>query len=312
MQSDPRMIWRKLRPAIKGRCTFSEIKDLVATAGLPIEKLHHLQQRSLPARSASKQELLDAIDGLIAQEASPDDAIEKVLNALQSMKPQLFEVDSETETSATVSDLLSAIIGRPIQPESKISPDPHLFTPSQHSLEVFVSHSSKDSDVAEVLIDLLRAALEVPASAIRCTSVDGYRLAAGASTDEALQREVRDCKCFIAILTADSLRSSYVLFELGARWGARQPLVPLLAKGLTAHSLERPLSSLNALSCSGSAQIHQLVQDVGRIISRTSVSPAVFDKHVQSLLSFGPQKTASSDVCEADENKIITPQSTNR
>jgi hypothetical protein len=73
----------------------------------------------------------------------------------------------------------------------------------------------------------------------------------------------------------------YVLFELGARWGAGKNLIPLVAPMST---LGGPLSGLNALRADVSAQLHQLVQDLGRQLSITPQSPAVFDRALQDVL----------------------------
>jgi hypothetical protein len=44
---------------------------------------------------------------------------------------------------------------------------------------VLISHSSNDKALAEALTDLLCSGLALPASQIRCSSVDGHRLSAG-------------------------------------------------------------------------------------------------------------------------------------
>lgn len=147
-------------------------------------------------------------------------------------------------------------------------------------LEVFISHSSKDVDVAEPLIELIRAALDVPHKKIRCTSIDGYRLPTGASINEHLQREVLEAKCFIALLTPYSMQSAYVLFELGARWGAKLAQLPLLAKGLKPSSLRMPLSALNVLSCSYRAQLQQFLHDLGTELSRPLNAPSVYERYL--------------------------------
>lgn len=94
------------------------------------------------------------------------------------------------------------------------------------TIEVFISHSARDAGAAEALIRLLRAALALPASAIRCTSVDGYRLPGGADTNSRLRQEVIEAIALLGIISTTSLRSLYVLFELGARWGTAKPFVP--------------------------------------------------------------------------------------
>lgn len=128
---------------------------------------------------------------------------------------------------------------------------------------VVISHSSKDKELADALIKLMRSGLRLPASQIRCTSVDGYRLPAGAHTNEQLRKEINSAQVLIGLLTSSSISSTYVLFELGARWGVGLFMIPLLA-GIGAESIGGPQSDLNALSCQTDQQLIQLVEDVGR------------------------------------------------
>jgi len=95
MTDDIRKIRRSLRSIVKEGCTFAEIKDLVASAALPVEELSHLQQRSLPARGASKSQLLDAVDDLIAKERNPTQAIQNLVAALLQQKRHLHDKIAE-------------------------------------------------------------------------------------------------------------------------------------------------------------------------------------------------------------------------
>ena len=56
------------------------------------------------------------------------------------------------------------------------------------TIDIFISHSSQDVRIAQSLITLLRSALNIPASHIRCTSVEGYKFDAGISFDEQIGR----------------------------------------------------------------------------------------------------------------------------
>lgn len=155
---------------------------------------------------------------------------------------------------------------------------------SHRMVDVFVSHSSHDVALAAQVVDLLRAALNLRAESIRCTSVDGYRLPAGADSDEQLRDEALACRALIVILSAFSLASAYVLFERGARWGAKRPLIPLLAPGIGPQALKGPLAGLNALNCENAAQLHQLVSDVAAILNVQPANPAVFQRHIEAIL----------------------------
>jgi len=156
---------------------------------------------------------------------------------------------------------------------------------ADQQIRLFISHSSQDRDLAERLIDLIQAALSLPASAIRCTSVDGYRLPGGATTDDQLRREVHDSETFIGIVSAEGIRSPYVLFELGARWGAGKHLVPLLAPGTPTSALGGPMAGLNALHCDSRAQLHQLVEELASALSVPLQSAAAFEKYVAQVVA---------------------------
>ena len=59
------------------------------------------------------------------------------------------------------------------------------------NIDVFISHSSIDKDIAERLIDILNTALKLGNEQIRCTSVEGYKLPGGAKTEEQLKTLLR-------------------------------------------------------------------------------------------------------------------------
>jgi hypothetical protein len=151
-------------------------------------------------------------------------------------------------------------------------------------LDIFISHSSHDKPVVTLLITLIRSALNLSAERIRCTSVDGFRLPAGISTNDRLREEIHNSRVFVALITPNSLQSTYVLFELGARWGAGKPLLPLLASGAETRHLKEPLSALNSLTCSNAAQLLQFVHELAEILGAQLVSAAVYHESIQALV----------------------------
>lgn len=154
-------------------------------------------------------------------------------------------------------------------------------------VKIFISHSSSDSEIAKLVADLLRSAMCLSKSDIRCTSVDGYRLPAGANTDEQLRKEVLEAQVLVGLISHQSFESAYVLFELGARWGTNSFMVPLLTPGVSTSILKGPLSGLNALSCDSRSQIHQLVTDVSSVLANVELEPAAsYQDQVDSLASY--------------------------
>lgn len=184
-------------------------------------------------------------------------------------------------------------------------------TPPQESevsmtdeLTLFISHSARDTEIAKSIVTLFEKAFKISARRIRCTSVDGYRLPAGADTNEVLRTEVFGAKLFVALLTPNSLSSPYVLFELGARWGTRRPLYPLLAGDTTPAHLSAPLSGLNALSMISADQVRQLLENASEALSQRLEPASSFSAEVEGVvaastaISSNPTVAANSQAAE--------------
>jgi len=149
---------------------------------------------------------------------------------------------------------------------------------------IFISHSSEDIEIAEILVELLRTALNLSSDQIRCTSVDGYRLPGGATTNDQLKEEIYNSKSFIGLITPNSLESSYVLFELGARWGAKKQLIPLLANGSDASDLIGPLKDINALSCGNKSQMFQLISELREFLNCETERVELYSRLIDKLV----------------------------
>lgn len=141
------------------------------------------------------------------------------------------------------------------------------------AIKIFISHSSRDVNLAASLIDLIRSALNIPPSTIRCTSVPGHKLPGGVPTGDHLRREILDAPVFIGLVTEAGLESAYVLFELGARWGRRKPIIPVLAPGVSPASIKGPIKDANAFSCSLSTDLHQLIGEIGQVLGKRTRHP---------------------------------------
>lgn len=176
---------------------------------------------------------------------------------------------------------------------------------------IFISHSSEDKYLAGSLARLLCAALNVQQTAIRCTSIDGYKLSGGADISDTIRKEISEADVFICILSNASLSSLYVLLELGARWGCGKYLIPIATPG-TRSALDRaPLSGLNILQADDRRQLSQLLSDVSAAIRAPLASQETYDYLIDEVLRtrwgdpFGmpPVKYSfrRADTCDMDQ-----------
>lgn len=159
------------------------------------------------------------------------------------------------------------------------------------ALRVFISHSSQDEGVAKALVEVLETALSLKPNDIRCTSVPGYKLHTGAHTSVQLKNDINDAEVIIGIITTKSMKSSYVLFELGASWGLNKPTFPLLACGADFSILPGPLKERHASSLHTRHDIQQVIDDVvhNTSIKRQSGVAAKVEGKIDSLLAFAKE-----------------------
>jgi hypothetical protein len=184
---------------------------------------------------------------------------------------------------------LEAMLPVPVAATPRMAPAQPGGIPNTSSSDqplVLISHSSKDVELASALVEFLRAGLLI--NRIRCSSVDGFRLPAGVQTDSQLRAEVNSTNVLIGLITPNSLASAYVMFELGARWGAGSFMIPLLA-GVTPGEIRGPLSGLNALCAGNDSQLHQLLADVAKVLGIAIQNPASYVSQLSTV------KTRSTD-----------------
>ena len=174
-------------------------------------------------------------------------------------------------------------------------------------IKVFICHATSDAPLAEALVDLFQAALKLPAETIRCTSVSGYCLPGGSNVTEQLRREVHDADAFIGIISHQSMRSTFVLFELGARWGATRHLLPVLAPGLGSDVLAGPLSGIHALETTRDG-LHQLVEDLGMELSCHLAAPTTYQRQIHRVLAIPTAAPTDISTTHRDHTPALTPE----
>lgn len=128
--------------------------------------------------------------------------------------------------------------------------------------KLFVSHAATDKDLARQLVELIDAVLEMPRDAIRCTSVEGYRLLPGDDTSHTLRQNLQDADVVLGLLTPNSLRSHYVLLELGAAWGFQKVSIPLLTPGVDFSDLPGPFKEIHAIRATEQADVVAMIDRV--------------------------------------------------
>ncbi|HKO57310.1 MAG TPA: toll/interleukin-1 receptor domain-containing protein [Thermoanaerobaculia bacterium] len=190
------------------------------------------------------------------------------------------------------------------------APAPRKPRPAPSSPRIFISHRSDDLQLAQALVDLLVFSMRLEPEVVRCTSVPGHDLRGGERTDDRIRKEIADAEIFLALVTPGSLRSHFVLFELGARWGiepllGREPhFIPLIARGLDAGKLPRPLANFNCLDLREEEDVARLLAEMAGILGATLTSEAARGRHVRRVTGRASDVPAPSQFSE-HERRIL-------
>ena len=184
-------------------------------------------------------------------------------------------------TDSQATEALALLDTLPTEESVIAGPEP---TRKETIMKVFVSHSSVDKAVAEAFVELVRTALNLSSKDIRCTSVAGFKLPAGAHSNEQLRTEVFGCELFIALLSPASIKSVYVMFELGARWGTKRHLAPIMVAGTQPGDLKAPLSGIHSIDGTSESDLHQLLTEMGTELSLPVEGAATYIKALRAFV----------------------------
>lgn len=270
------MSWNRIKTVVRGAqaAIESEPKHLAPLRPLVAEALELLSQ---PPTNDSRDELkylLTKIQEFVIPWRPPPRPSPGVLYVQPNWAKS---TDSQAEEALNLLEALP-----PSSAASSPEPSPQLHGTS---MKIFVSHSSKDKAIAEAFVNLIKTALNIPSKDIRCTSVEGYKLPAGADSNEQLRSEVFGCEVFVALLSPTSMKSMYVMFELGARWGTKRHLVPIRVGGLDPSALKAPLSGIHAISGESEPDMHQLLSDLGKKLSLDVENAAAYSKALSTFVA---------------------------
>lgn len=166
-------------------------------------------------------------------------------------------------------------------------------------IKIFISHSSEDEFLASSLVDCLMSAMNLNDSEIRCTSVAGHKLEVGADAATTLRDELADTAVVVGLVTQNSVGAGWVLFELGAAWGAKKKLKPLITDDIEYKNLPGPLSSRHAARLSRKPDLSQFIDEVAEITNATKRTGPKIDAAIDKLI------TAHSEYVKAISVKDI-------
>lgn len=174
------------------------------------------------------------------------------------------------------------------QERGVVSQKKDLLVSSDNDVSIFISHASKDKDLAKRLQRLLCDSLGCNKALIRCTSIAGSRIPVGSETPKQLANDILSAQIFIALLTDHSIKSDYVLFELGAAWiidnlKDGHVTIPLLGNGVPYEILPGPFKQKNAVKADDISQIQQMLEEIAASLGMKLNDPSYYQDELSEF-----------------------------
>ena len=134
-------------------------------------------------------------------------------------------------------------------------------------IRLFLSHSHDDKKIAAALVDVIEATM-VPLERILCTSHDNpkYRYRKGVDVSRYLRDHLTQSSCVLGLLTPNSMKSPWCLFELGGAWALAKRTYPLLVPGLSQRNLPAALKKTHAAQLTEAEEIRRVLAKVRRAL----------------------------------------------
>ena len=151
------------------------------------------------------------------------------------------------------------------------------------NVELFVSHAHEDMHLAERLVEAMEAGLDVPAGAIRCTSVPGYDFPPGTDFMQALKAELTGARCVVGLWTPNSVKSQWCVFELGASWGLAHKTLFLTLGGEALRNPPAGFRSIQASQMSDAGQLRRFFEELERITGWAAKDPKAAEEKLETM-----------------------------
>ena len=135
-------------------------------------------------------------------------------------------------------------------------------------IRIFISHASADAPLVAAIASAVENVVGLSKSEIRCTSVPGYTLPAVTNFHDVLRDEVITCDIVLGVMSSASLASSFVLLELGARWGIARPMMLCHKNGFVFPSAA-PLATSNSKPLDNMIEVEALMTDIAAMLGLT-------------------------------------------
>ena len=150
--------------------------------------------------------------------------------------------------------------------------------------KVFISHSSKDKDYVEEVIDLM-GTIGLCNDQIFCSSFDGYGIELGENFLERIKSELDEEVLVLFILSKNFYESPVCLCEMGATWMKTSEHIPILIPPFDFKDVQGVFPLTQGFKITDSHKMNLLKQKIERLFNLKQVDNSVWERKRDNALN---------------------------
>ena len=112
----------------------------------------------------------------------------------------------------------------------------------------------------------------------------GNKLPVGVDFASTLRQDIGESSVVVGLITSKAANSGWVLFELGATWGAGKNLLPLVADDVDLKALPGPLSGRHVAKLSSKSDVNQFLEELSSLVGAKHRSQAKSAGRIDDLV----------------------------
>lgn len=154
---------------------------------------------------------------------------------------------------------------------------------SEITKKVFISHSSKDSNLSKEVTNLLEA-IGVPSSVIFNSSMPGYGVKPGEKWPDSLQEAISTEGVVISLLSENYFKSAVCLCEMGATWVLSKAHYPIVIPPLTFKRIKGVMPTIHGIMIYDSIWWSELKEELEKIFELTPIPATKWESKKKDIL----------------------------
>lgn len=175
------------------------------------------------------------------------------------------------------------------------------------NINIFISHSSKDSDIIDEFIDdILTLSLNLSSDKIAYTSREDMGVPPGGRIDDYLRKNIKCAKIVLLMISVNYKKSEVCLNEMGAAWAYNRIIIPIILPNTDFSKLGWLLSFDKAIKIDDTSGLDSLYDRIKGILRIQKCKTANWNRNKQKFIDYCKNNSSPLTIPSVEKRIVMT------